>query len=82
MNKLYFVAFGSMVASISFAQTFSALNDSVVETTGTYSANSTYMNFGLSGGKYNSFAVLDFDGELDCRRCNRLRNVDPDTLRL
>ncbi len=61
MNKLALVAAGSLAASVGFAQTLKASHDSVIETTGTYSADSTYFNVGLSGGKYNSFGVLDFN---------------------
>ncbi|MHB8638115.1 MAG: PEP-CTERM sorting domain-containing protein [Fimbriimonadaceae bacterium] len=43
------------------AQMLSAGHDYVVEDTGTYSADSTYMNYGLAAGRYKGMAALDFN---------------------
>ena len=43
------------------AQTLNAGHDYIVEDTGTYGADTNFMNFGLSGGKFKGFAALDFD---------------------
>jgi hypothetical protein len=44
------------------AQTLNAAHDYIVEDIGTYSADGTYMNFGLAAGRYKSFVGLDFNG--------------------
>ena len=54
---------GAMLAAFggAQAQTVNAGADYIVETTGTYSSDGTYMNFGLVGGQYKSFVALDFN---------------------
>jgi hypothetical protein len=44
------------------AQTLNAGHNYVVEDTGTYSADSSYMNWGFVAGFYKSFGVFDFNG--------------------
>lgn len=57
------IIIATLVAAFAGAhgQTLSASHDYVVEDTGTFNADTNFLNFGLSSGKFKGFAALDFN---------------------
>jgi hypothetical protein len=62
MNKsLLTLALIAIAGSVVASTTLNATHDYVVETTGTFSQDGSFLNFGVAGGSFKSFAALDFD---------------------